>query len=483
MITLLQLQSNSKKSWFFILFFLLTYSLNTQAQPTINFKQIAGSLVQPLDIKSAGDHSPRLFIAEQGGKIKIYKNGKLLKTPFLDISSLVGVDQFQGIWSIAFSPGYKSDGNFFVLYTDKRGTTSLARYKVSAANPDVADPTSSVILLTYPKSGAGHYGNIAFGSDGNLFISLGAGGNNKYSQDGQSDFGKMLRINVNVNTPPYYSIPRNNPFVDDSTIADEILATGLRNAWRWSFDKSNGDLWIADVGQDSMEEVDYRTPAQGIAGSNFGWQCYEGTHAYKPNDCNGKDNLVFPIFEYHHDIPTGGECLIGGYVYRGSLYPDLTGYYLCADFLSANLWTIKANSSGGWNVSIQQKGAPKRITSFGEDEKGELYAVSNKDGALYAITTTPSASTVVSSSAITLNNRGIKSTVYPTLVENNIIILDLKEPYEFVRIIDISGREVMKQTLQGTAGKTTIHLAGLPAGIYIVECTGKQKFQQKIYLK
>jgi glucose/arabinose dehydrogenase len=475
---------NTKKNCFFILILLSAYSLNTLGQPTISFNQIAGSLTQPLEIKNAGDGSGRLFVAEQGGKIKIYKNGNIRSTPFLDISSLVGADQFQGIWSIAFSPGYKNNGNFFMLYTDKNGTTALARYKVSSTNPNLADPKSSIILLSYPKSGAGHYGNIAFGSNGYLYISLGAGGNNKNSQDGQSDFGKMLRINVNVNTPPYYSNPPNNPFVGDNTILNEVWATGLRNAWRWSFDRSNDDMWIADVGQDSMEEVDYRTKFQGLHGSNFGWQCFEGTKPYKPNDCTGKNNLVFPIFEYHHDIPAGGECLIGGYVYRGSSYPGLKGYYICADFVTANLWKIKAGNSGNWNVYIQQKGVPTGITSFGEDENGELYAVSNKYGVLYVLSTAGSYTNESASPSVFASNKSnLKTTVYPTLVENNTITLDLKESYQSVRIIDMTGRQVMNQVLEGNLVKTTLYLTRLSTGIYIVQCIGKQTFQQKIYFK
>jgi hypothetical protein len=372
----------------FILFNLCC-TFHSFAQPTITFNPIATGFLQPLEIKNAGDGSKRLFIAQQGGLIRIYKNGVVQPSPFLDISKLVGVGQFNGLWSIAFSPNFVNDQTFFVLYTDRNFNTALVRYKVSKTNPDSADKNSAVTILNYPQSGGGHFGNLAFGNDQYLYISLGAGGNNRFSQNGKIDFGKMLRINIKVKNPPYYSIPPDNPFLNDTSMLPEIWATGLRNAWRWSFDKPNGDMWIADVGQDSIEEVDYRTTAQGLLGSNFGWDCYEGTQFFRKADCSNQNSYVFPIFEYHHDIPTGGECLIGGYVYRGSAYPFLQGYYICADFISAHLWEIVSNGSGGWNVYEQLTKVPKGITSFGVDEDGELYAVSNGTKTLYHLQATP----------------------------------------------------------------------------------------------
>jgi glucose/arabinose dehydrogenase len=461
----------------------LLFSLHLAAQPTISFNQLAGGLNQPLEIKNAGDGSGRLFIAEQGGRIKIYKNGSLLNKPFLDLHTLVGTGQFLGIWSIAFSPNYPNNREFFVLYTDKSKTTALARYKVSKNDPNVADPNSSVILLSFPNAGDGHYGNIDFGKDGYLYITLGAGGNNKLSQNGQSYFGKMLRLDVQVNTAPYYSIPPDNPFIKDPDVIDEVWATGLRNAWRWSFDKSTGDMWIGDVGQDSMEEIDYRTPAQGLAGSNFGWQCYEGTNTYKLNGCGSKSNYVFPIFEYHHDISAGGECLIGGYVYRGSDYPALKGYYLCCDFISQNLWKIKPDGTGGWNIYLQRNAAPKAITSFGEGDDGELYAVSNKYGTFYKITATASATASNNSDQmINVKDENVRSLVYPTIIDNSTVYIDLKESFNAVRVLSMSGNEIMKKDISGQSGKISLQLPRLNAGMYIVQLLGNKMLQQKIYV-
>ncbi|MEP6844682.1 MAG: PQQ-dependent sugar dehydrogenase [Panacibacter sp.] len=464
---------------FGIVFFLF---INSSAQPTISFNQIAGGFTAPLEIKNADDGSGRIFIAEQGGLVKIYKNGKILKKPFLDLRSQMGVDQFQGIWSIAFSPNYSSNRNFYVLYTDKRGTTALARYQVSANNADSAVANSAVVLLSYTVSGAGHYGDLQFGPDGYLYVSLGAGGNNKFSQNGNSDFGKILRINVDINTAPYYSIPTDNPFVNDPNILNEIWAIGLRNAWRYSFDKSNNDMWIPDVGQDSVEEVNYIKPAQSLTGSNFGWQCYEGNETFKLNGCLSKDNYVFPIFEYHHDISKGGECIIGGYVYRGTAYPSLNGYYICVDYVSANAWKIKSNGSGGWSVYFQKTGIPKGIASFGEGEDGELYAVSQSLGTFYKVGANALFSSNAFDETIAGTKKDLKSLIYPTIVNNSRIMLDLKESYNTVRIINMSGTKVFEQNISNFTGSMSLELPKLNAGMYVVELLGRKILQQKIYV-
>lgn len=406
----------------------LCIALSAKTQPQLNFKLLSKSLSKPLEIKNAGDGSGRIFIAEQTGLIKIYKNGAINSNPFLNLSPVVGVGQYFGIWSIAFSPGYSSDGYFFIFYTSKSGETALARLQVSKNNADSADINSMVTLLSFSKElGLGHYGNLQFGIDGYLYLSTGAGTKNVNSQDGHSLFGKILRLNVNVSTPPYYSIPADNPFVNDPTVKDEVWQLGLRNAWRWSFDKTNGDTWIADVGQDSMEEVNYRKPGQ-AAGANFGWPCYEGTRIFNNYSCNSSTQYVPPVFAYHHDVSTGGECVTGGYVYRGNSYPAIFGYYICIDFISGNAWKIKANGSGGWSVDLQS-GLPRGIASFGENENAELYAVSWTTGSLFQIQYSGSATFAGSGVAQvdSTNAISIKSRVYPTLVENGSLILELKE--------------------------------------------------------
>jgi glucose/arabinose dehydrogenase len=457
---------------------LLCFVNSTEAQPPLKFKPLATNLKQPLEIKNAGDGSGRLFIAEQGGLIKIYKNGNILNKPFLDLSKTVGVGQFFGVWSIAFSPNYQNDHRFFVIYTTPKGVTNIARYLASTTNADSAIARSSVTLISFPKSvGLGHFSDMQFGNDGYLYLTLGVGANNKSAQDKGSLLGKMLRINVNVADSPYYSIPPDNPFVNDSIARGEIWNIGLRNAWRWSFDKPTGDMWLPDVGQDSIEELNYRISSQS-PGSNFGWQCYEGTNTYFTNGCGNKNKYVFPIFEYHHDVPLGGECIIGGYVYHGNAYPSLQGYYICADFISTNLWEIKPNGAGGWNV-YEQGGIPKGIDCFGEGEDNELYAVSWTQGTFYKVQV---AATVASSeiNAAIVTDKNVHSYVYPTEISNGTIILELKEPYKFVRVTDMLGREVMKTSLNNETGEKILYLPKLNPGIYTVQLIGAHMLQQKI---
>ncbi|HLL42981.1 MAG TPA: PQQ-dependent sugar dehydrogenase, partial [Segetibacter sp.] len=219
-----------------------------------------------------------------------------------------------------------------------------------------------------------------------LYFGTGDGGSagDPYNnaQNSSSLLGKMLRIDVNNPNPPYYSIPPDNPFAGSTTTKPEIIALGLRNPWRWSFDKQTGDMWIADVGQDVLEEVNVVTPGN-ILNKNYGWRCYEGTRLFTTGGCPVPSNNVFPIFEYPHDNATGGYTITGGYVYRGNEFPSLNGYYICTDFLSANGWLIKSDGSGGWNTTMQTKW-PAGISSFGETANGTLYATT-LSGTLYKV--------------------------------------------------------------------------------------------------
>src|SRR5690348_2395194 len=318
----------AKKILFVLITIAATLFVKTIAQPTLGFNKIISGLSSPVDIKNAGDSSKRIFIVEQTGAVKIYKNGHLLSRPFLDIRNLVKFQGEQGLLSIAFSPHYETNRTFFVYYNNTNGDITLARYRVSKSNPDSAAPSTAVILFSRPKPGGfGNHngGTLQFGSDGFLYLSIGDGGSEgdpfRNSQNGKTFYGKMLRLNINVNTPPYYAIPPDNPFVNNSNVLDEIYYLGLRNPWKWSFDRQTGDTWIADVGQDSLEEVDFRKPHTG--GANFGWSCYEATRVYNADSCKSKSAYVFPIFKYHHAVSTGGECVIGGYVYRGTKFSQL----------------------------------------------------------------------------------------------------------------------------------------------------------------
>ncbi|HEY6977778.1 MAG TPA: PQQ-dependent sugar dehydrogenase [Chitinophagaceae bacterium] len=484
MTTLSQLTAKIEKKIFLILIFFFAICANYLiAQPTLGFNRIAQGLTSPVDIKNAGDDSKRLFIVEQSGTIRIYRNGRLLRKPFLNVSSIVKYDGNEaGLLSVAFPPNYKQSGYFFIYYSALNFNVTLARYHVSATNPNVADPNSGVILFSYPKPGGQtnhNGGTLQFGKDGYLYISIGDGGGEgdpfNNAQNGQSPFGKMHRIDINVTNAPYYQIPPDNPFVNDPKMLHSVWALGLRNPWKWSFDRKNGNMWIGDVGQNTWEEVDFIKPPQS-AGSNYAWRCYEGNDAYNTSNCRNASNYDLPIFQYHHNATDGGACIIGGYVYRGSAFQQLRGYYICADYISGNAWKLKSNNAGGWDVYLQ-KNVPQGLVSFGEDETGELFS-STRNGNVYRITVQTSLAQSSPDSIISQT----ATYIYPTLVDNRTITLVLKDAFQIVRLIDMSGHEVMRKDISGVTGRTTLHLGSITPGMYIAELIGKNTMQQKIYI-
>lgn len=348
--------------------------------PVLAFDTVIRSgLTSPVDIVNAKDGSNRLFVVEKGGTIKILSGSTLSPANFLNISTLINTASERGLLSMAFHPAYSTNGYFFVYYTALNGDVTIARYHVSNTDPNLADPSSGQVLLSVPHREFSNHngGKLNFGADGNLYFALGDGGSGGdphfYAQTGTVLLGKMLRINVdNFTTPPYYTIPSDNPYVADPAVADEIWALGLRNPWRWSFDRLTNDMWIADVGQDAWEEVNFR-PANGTGGINYGWRCYEGTHTYRDSGCAPVGSYISPIFEYPHNS-SGGYSITGGVVYRGTDYPALYGWYMCVDYLTGNGWVIKSNGSGGWIVQ-PQAGLPTNIVGFGEAENAELFAI------------------------------------------------------------------------------------------------------------
>lgn len=355
---------------------------------------LTSGLTQPVAIRHAGDGTGRLFMVERAGHIRIYDQSidTLLATDFLDISGLV--DHFedeQGLLGLAFHPDYPSNGYFYVNYTrDPAGPgldrTVVARYTVSA-NPDIADDTSALVLLEIEQDDWNHNGgDLHFGPDGYLYISTGDGGGSNdpfnRAQNLGSLLGKMLRIDVD-GTPPaapndlcglvtHYGIPADNPFAGGSGNCDEIWAYGLRNPWRFSFDRLSGDILIGDVGQGSMEEIDFE-PASSPGGVNYGWRCREGTLSNINNPpCVGP--LTPPILTYTHS--SGGCSVTGGYRYGGSRIGGLRGGYFYGDFCPPGpIWIAFQDSGGTWSSSLFTN-ANLFPSSFGEDEQGELYLVS-----------------------------------------------------------------------------------------------------------
>ena len=394
-IYLLQRFFPAKKIFFLLLVLINANCIAQTSPPLVGYSAVVSSgLSSPVDIVNAKDGSNRLFIVQQNGQVRIVSNGNLLPDIFLNIADSLSTGGERGLLSMVFHPGFANNGYFFVYYTNVSGDITVARFRVQSGNPNAADLSTGVVLLKIPKPFANHNGgHLAFGADGYLYFGTGDGGSggdpNNYSQNGNSLLGKMIRINVNdFNAPsPYYTIPVDNPFVTNSNVLDEVYALGLRNPFRWSFDRLNNDCWIADVGQNLWEEVNV-LPYANTSGANYGWRCYEGNAAYNTAGCLAQPSYISPIFVYPHNNTTGGYSITGGYVYRGTQYPALYGYYLCADYVSANLWLIKpdAATGTGWSIT-QQSGLPGSIVGFGESEDGELYCVS-LNGILYRVTAT-----------------------------------------------------------------------------------------------
>jgi glucose/arabinose dehydrogenase len=351
----------------------------------VKFETVVNGLNNPLLVTHAGDGSNRLFIVQRDGKILIHKNGALNAAPFLDVSALLANDSGeQGLLGLAFDPSYETNGKFYIVYTALTYAVTLARYTVSA-NPDIANP-SGEILLSIPKTHTNHNGGmIAFGPDGYLYMSVGDGGGagdpNNNAQNRAVLLGKILRLDVSGASA--YAIPPTNPYYNnpDPNIREEIWAYGLRNPWRFSFDRSTGDLFIGDVGQNTQEEVDFQ--ASGAAGrQNYGWRILEGNLCYLPANCTPPANYVPPVTVYNHGTNDSNGCSVtGGYVYRGSNFPALTGVYLYADFCLGKIWGLTRNSSDQW-VTTLIADTDYKVSSFGEDEQGELYIMDYASGSV-----------------------------------------------------------------------------------------------------
>jgi glucose/arabinose dehydrogenase len=352
----------------------------------VSFADFANGFNQPVALAVTGiETDTRLFVVERPGVIRIAKSdGAVLPAPFLDISSKVedGYGE-QGLLGLAFAPDYISTGRFFVYYTSRLNPANpsdgdilnIARYQVSV-DPNIAGVTETTVLtITHPNNLNHNGGDLQFGPDGYLYAGTGDGGSGgdppNNAQNKGVLLGKLLRLNVTG--VPTYTIPATNPFTQTANARPEIWAFGLRNPWRFSFDRGTGELYIGDVGQGLYEEVDYE-PA-GAGGRNYGWHCYEGFHDYLPSDCVGVTGIISPVTEYGHNA-SGGDAIVGGYVYRGSQYPSLDGLYFFTDNGSGNVWAMRTCS---WQVT-PLGGLLNGPGSFGEDTTGQLYVANLGDG-------------------------------------------------------------------------------------------------------
>lgn len=328
--------------------------------------------LKPTYLTHAGDE--RLFVTEQAGVIRIIQEGEVLPDPFLYIQDRVGSSASeQGLLSVAFHPRYAENGYFFVDYTDKNGDTVIARYQVSEEDPNRALAGSERVLLTISQPYGNHNGGqLHFGPDGYLYVGMGDGGSANdpmgNGQDTGALLGTILRLDVDFQEGAY-AIPPDNPFVNDENGRNEIWAYGLRNPWRFSFDRLTGDLYIADVGQNIWEEVHFE-PAESDGGRNYGWNIIEGSHCFQSETCD-TEGLEMPIFEYDH---SQGCSVTGGYVYRGQAYPELNGNYFVGDYCLGTIWSLFPDGNGGWESNQVYTGAGN-VSSFGEDVNGELYVV------------------------------------------------------------------------------------------------------------
>ena len=348
------------------------------------FSEIASGFNRPLFVTHAGDGSERLFVVEQTGKIWIINDGVRAEQPFLDLSALVTATannrySEQGLLGLAFHPDYAANGRFFVNYTDRSGTTIVSGYQVSLSDADIADAGSGGIIFQLRQPYANHNGgHIGFGPDGYLYVSLGDGGSaNDPLGAGQNRgllLGSIIRIDVDGALP--YAIPPDNPFVGEDSALDEIWAYGLRNVWRFSFDRASGDMYLADVGQNLLEEVNFQ-PADSRGGENYGWNIWEGTNLFAGGDASGH---VPPVFEYPHLL---GCSVTGGYVYRGSAIPQLEAVYLLGDYCTGRVWALYRDLDLNWQAE-ELANTGWAISSFGEDEAGEIYVV-DYSGSIYRI--------------------------------------------------------------------------------------------------
>lgn len=424
---------------------------------TIGIQSFATGFSNALAIEHAGDS--RLFVVQQGaastpGRIRIVNpNGTVNPTDFLSLSnSVISAGGERGLLGLAFHPDYANNGYFYVNYTRASdGATTIARYSVSS-NPDVADASSGTVLLTVSQPFSNHNGgSLRFGPDGYLYIGMGDGGSGNdpqnNSQNINSNLGKMLRIDVDGASP--YAVPSDNPYVGIAG-NDEIWATGLRNPWKFSFDRETGDLWIADVGQNAVEEIN-KVTGNGGPGLNYGWRCYEGNTGTGLGDCTLPGPYTFPVATYSHSL---GCSITGGFVYRGSTYPNFIGKYFFTDYCTDFIGTVDSS-----NNVVYSPGMPgsNSFRSFGEDVNGELYITNGST--VYRIIDTSLAVNGHNQSAISLSPNPADGLFYVSTQPENYPLT--------ISLFDIGGKKVRDEIVY--SDQSAISTTNLSNGMYVVK--------------
>ncbi|MES2485583.1 MAG: PQQ-dependent sugar dehydrogenase, partial [Bacteroidota bacterium] len=392
-----------------------------------------------------------LFVVQQEGIVKILNaDGTTNATSFLDVSAMISTGGERGLLGLAFHPDYATNGYFYIDYTNTAGNTVIARYTRTTGNENTADPSSAEILLTITQPFDNHNGGcLHFGPDGYLYIAMGDGGSggdpNNNGQSINTLLGKLLRIDVDGASP--YSSPADNPYVGVDG-ADEIWATGLRNPWKFSFNRLNGDLWIADVGQGEVEEINKAT--DNPSGINYGWRCFEGSVVFNSDNCSLVEMYTPPFAEYTH-TETGGCSITGGYVYTGDSYPALQGKYIFADYCNNKIGIAAADGTLTYTEAFGGN-----FSTFGQDTNGELYIAGKNSGIIHKIT---------DSTAGIIGFENNMFSMYPNPAGNEITV-NLAVDSANLFIYDISGKTVMSNTL--ASGNNSINTSSLQAGLYIV---------------
>jgi glucose/arabinose dehydrogenase len=462
-----------------LLFSLMMMSFFGQSQ-TISLQSFATGFDSPVEITNAGDS--RLFVVQKGGLIRILNtNGTVNTTPFLNLSTLISSDGERGLLGLAFHPNYTTNGYFFVNYTNTSGNTVIARYSVNSGNPDIAN-TTGTILMTISQPYSNHNGgSIKFGSDGYLYIAMGDGGSGGdpegYAQNLTINasfptrvfLGKMLRIDVNSTIAPFYTIPATNPYFGQSGLG-EIWATGLRNPWKFSFNRLNGDLWIADVGQGAIEEINKIVNPLPNTGINFGWRCYEGNSAYNTSGCAPSSTMTFPFAQYAR---SGGACSVtGGYFYTGSTYPNFQNKYFFTDYCDDKIRMV--NSAGVITTTTSFSG--NNFVTFGEDLNGELYIAGISSGTIYKIIDSSLSSSDFETNGFSLFPNPTKESF---TIKSSTANLATK-----IDVIDLTGKLLFTKQVS-TNPENTITTASLSKGIYLVsvETTNGTNYTTKLIVE
>lgn len=404
----------------------------------------------PVEITASPTNDNRLFVVQQSGLIRIINpNGTFEATNFLNITDRVNFSGEMGLLGLAFHPQFATNRYFYVYYNRAGRTITVSRFTANSSNPNTADPATEKVMLSIPKSQTNHNGgSIHFGADGYLYISTGDGGGggdpDNNAQNKNSLLGKLLRIDVNSDNA--YNIPPNNPFVGVDG-ADEIWSYGLRNGWKYSFDRTTNNIWIADVGQNLIEEIN-KVSATTTA-VNYGWRCYEGNDAYNTSGCANASTMTFPVVDYDH---SGGKCSItGGYVYRGNLYTDLIGKYIFADYCSQQIGILD-NTTITWTSAF----SGNNFTTFGEDNSKQLY-VAAQNGKIFKVKSNILAVSDIDTTHIQISPIPAKDFIY---------IHNIAEKNLTAEFLDFSGRMILESKV--AENDKGIDVTSLKSGNYIL---------------